>query len=257
MSAGQDAARRRALVTGSTSGIGRATAIRLAASGHDVTINYSRDAARADEVLAELHEHGGTHRAVRADVSAEADVRELVAAAAGPDGRLDALVNNAGTTMSTPQADLDGIDLDEWDRVMAVNVRSVVQVTRAAAPALRAAGGSIVNIASIVGLRPTTQPLVYPASKAAVVSLTRTLSRALAPEIRVNAVAPGWTAGGWMERTLGADYGERMAERATVTPLRRNGTFEDVAASVEALLTMHPFVTGEVIVVDGGFSATT
>ncbi len=246
-----------ALVTGSASGIGRACALRLAAAGYDVTINYSRSKDRAEAVLEELHGLGGAHRAVQGDVSDDAAVRALVAAALDGDGKLDALVNNAGTTMDTLPQDLEGIDLDEWDRVMTVNVRGLVQVTRAAAPALRASGGSIVNVASIVGLRPGAQPLAYAASKAAVVSLTRTLSRVMAPEVRVNAVAPGWIAGEWMERTLGDRYDDLMARRARQTPLRRNVTLEDVAASVEALVTMHPFVTGEIVVVDGGFTATT
>lgn len=246
-----------ALVTGSASGIGRACALRLAAAGYDVTINYSRSEGRAAAVLEELHALGGTHRAIQADVADDSAVRGLVEAAVDGRGHLDALVNNAGTTTETPPQDLDGIDLDDWDRVMTVNVRGLVQVTRAAAPALRSAGGSIVNIASIVGLRPGAQPLAYAASKAAVVSLTRTLSRVMAPEVRVNAVAPGWIAGEWMERTLGDRYDELMERRARQTPLRRNVTLDDVAASVEALVTMHPFVTGEIVVVDGGFTATT
>lgn len=252
-----DAARPHALVTGSASGIGRASALRLAAAGYDVTINYSRSRDRAEQTLAELHALGGSHRAVQADVSDDDAVREMVAAAVDADGGLSALVNNAGTTVETPPDDFDGIDLDDWDRVMRVNVRGLVQVTRAAAPALRQAGGSIVNIASIVGLRPGAQPLVYAASKAAVVSLTKTLSRVMAPEVRVNAVAPGWIAGEWMERTLGDNYDRLMERRAKQTPMQRNVTLEDVAASVEALITMHPFVTGEIVVIDGGFTATT
>jgi len=182
-------------------------------------------------------------------------VRELVREAT-IGGRLDALVNNAGTTSTTPPEDLDGIDLDDWDNVFRTNVRGLVQVTRAAAPALRASGGSIVNIASIVGLRPGPQPLAYAASKAAVVSLTKTLSRVMAPEVRVNGVAPGWIAGEWMERTLGDRYDELMGRRARATPLRANVELEQVAESVFALLTSHPFVTGEILVIDGGFTAT-
>ncbi|WP_432835711.1 SDR family NAD(P)-dependent oxidoreductase [Dactylosporangium sp. CA-092794] len=249
-------ARPRALVTGSATGIGRACAIRLAQAGYDVTINYSRSADRAHQTLKELAAIGGDHRAVAADVSDDAAVRALVDAAA-PHGELHALVNNAGTTSETAPEDLDGIDLDDWDRVFRVNVRGLVQVTRAAAPVLRAGGGSIVNVASIVGLRPGPQPLAYAASKAAVVSLTRTLSRALAPGIRVNAVAPGWIAGEWMQRTLGDNYDGLMERRARQTPLRRNVEVEDVAESVHALLVSHPFVTGEIVVIDGGFTATT
>ena len=244
-----------ALVTGSASGIGRAAALRLAHAGYDVTINYSRSAGRAEQTLAELHAVGGAHQAVAGDVSDDAAVRALVARAA-PQGRLDVLVNNAGTTSETPPGDLAGIDLDEWDHVFAVNVRGLVQVTRACEPHLRSSGGSVVNVASIVGLRPGPQPLAYAASKAAVVSLTKTLSRVMAPEVRVNAVAPGWIAGEWMERTLGDNYDRLMERRAKLTPLGRNVTLEDVAESIYTMAVAHPFVTGEVLVVDGGFTAT-
>src|SRR6516164_9511574 len=246
-----------ALVTGSASGIGRAAALRLARAGYDVAITYSRSAESAGRTLDELEGLGGHHRALRADVSDDAAVAALAAAAGEAYGRLDALVNNAGMTSPTPPEDLDGVDLAEWDRVFAVNVRGLFQVTRACAPRLRAARGSVVNVASIVGLRPGPQPLAYAASKAAVVSLTRTLSRVLAPEVRVNAVAPGWIAGEWMQRTLGDDYDRLMDRRATWTPMKRNVTVEDVAETIFSLVVSHPFVTGETVVIDGGYAATT
>src|SRR6516162_10470685 len=143
-----------ALVTGSASGIGRAAALRLARAGYDVAINYSRSEAAARQTLAELESLGGRHLALRADVSDDEAVAALAGEAGGTFGRLDALVNNAGMTSQTPPDDLDGVDLAEWDRVFAVNVRGLFQVTRACAPLLRAAGGSVVNVASIVGLRP-------------------------------------------------------------------------------------------------------
>jgi len=246
-----------ALVTGSASGIGRAAAVRLARAGYDVAINYSRSAGAAEQALLELEACGGRHIAVRADVSDEAAVAAMAAAVGDAYGRLDALVNNAGMTSRTPPDDLDGVDLGEWDRVFAVNVRGLFQVTRACAAALRAAGGSVVNVASIVGLRPGPQPLAYAASKAAVVSLTRTLSRVLAPEVRVNAVAPGWIAGEWMQRTLGENYERLMERRAAWTPMQRNVTVEDVAETIFSLISANPFVTGETIVIDGGYAATT
>lgn len=246
-----------ALVTGSAAGIGRAAALRLALGGFDVTVNYSRSAGRAEQVVAELTALGGSHQAVRADVADDAAVRELLARATERSGALDVLVNNAGTTSETPPRDLDALDFSDWDRVMATNVRGLVQVVRAAAPALRAAHGSVVNVASIVGLRPGPQPLVYAASKAAVVNLTKTLAAVLAPEVRMNAVAPGWIAGEWMERTLGDNYDRLMQRRAEHTPLKRNVTLEDVAESIYALAVGHPFVTGEVLVIDGGYTATT
>jgi len=246
-----------ALVTGGASGIGRAAALRLASAGWDVAINYSRSEQRAAETLRELEAAGGRHLALRADVSDDAAVAALCTAVTDAYGRLDALVNNAGTTSHTPPDDLDGADLADWDRVFAVNVRGLFCVTRACAPALRAAGGSVVNVASIVGLRPGPQPLAYAASKAAVVSLTRTLSRVLAPQVRVNAVAPGWIAGEWMERTLGENYERLMERRAAWTPMQRNVTVADVAESIFSLITSNPFVTGETIVIDGGYAATT
>jgi 3-oxoacyl-[acyl-carrier protein] reductase len=246
-----------ALVTGSASGIGRAAALRLARAGYDVAITYSRSAEKAARTLDELEGLGGHHRALRADVSDDAAVAAMVTTVGEGYGRLDALVNNAGMTSQTPAEDLDGVDLVEWDQVFAVNVRGLFQVTRACAGLLRAGGGSVVNVASIVALRPGPQPLAYAASKAAVVSLTRTLSRVLAPEVRVNAVAPGWIAGEWMQRALGENYDRLMERRASWTPMRRNVTDQDVAETIFALVTSHPFVTGETIVIDGGYAATT
>ena len=250
-------ARPAALVTGSASGIGRAAALRLAEAGYDVAINYRRSAENAESALAALSALGGRHLALRGDVSDEDAVTAMVAAVSEAFGRLDVLVNNAGMTSSTPADDLDGVDLGEWDRVFAVNVRGLFQVTRACAGLLRATRGSVVNVASIVGLRPGPQPLAYAASKAAVVSLTRTLSRVLAPEVRVNAVAPGWIAGEWMQRTLGENYDRLMERRASWTPMQRNVTVADVAETIYSLVGGHPFVTGETIVIDGGYSATT
>ena len=173
-------------------------------------------------------------------------------------GRLDALVNNAGTSTDTQQPDIDGLSMADWDRVFAVNVRGLFQVTRACLPLLREApGAAIVNLASVAGVRPSAQPFPYAASKAAVVNLTRTLARALGPEIRVNAVAPGWMVGEWMEHSLGPDYKLLMERRAKGTPLRRCVTPDDVAVTIVNLIVSNPFLTGEVVVIDGGFAATT
>jgi len=141
--------------------------------------------------------------------------------------------------------------------VFAVNVRGVFQVTRAAVSLLRKSGGSIVNTASIVGLRPGPQPLPYAASKAAVVSLTKLLALNLGPEIRVNAVAPGWMEGDWMMRMLKDKYDDLMARRARSTPLRRCVTAEDVAEVIVTLIISNRLVNGEIVVVDGGYAATT
>ncbi len=246
-----------ALITGAATGIGRAAAVALAAAGYDVAINYSRSEAAARETAALAQSVGAKTLLFQCDVSDDPSVRKMLAAVEKEFGRLDALVNNAGTTSNVRPGDFESMTAEEWDRVFAVNVRGMFQVTRAATPLLKAAHGSVVNTASIVGLRPGPQPLPYAASKAAVVSLTKLLALNLAPDVRVNAVAPGWMEGDWMKRMLADRYDDLMARRAKSTPLRRCATAEDVAEVMVSLITGSRFVNGEIIVIDGGFSATT
>ncbi len=251
-------ARKRALVTGGATGIGRAAVLHLARAGFDVALNYraSVDAARATAVEAE--QSGARVLLVRADVAEDAQIKAMMREVDAAFGALDALVNNAGTTISTPAKDLDGVSVDDWDRVFAVNVRGLFLVTRAAVPLLkRGDAPSIVNTASIVGLRPGPQPLPYAASKAAVVSLTKQLAGALGPAIRVNAVAPGWIEGEWMERMLSDNYQRLMERRGKATPLGRCATFDDVAEVILSLIQSNRLVNGEIVVVDGGYASTT
>jgi 3-oxoacyl-[acyl-carrier protein] reductase len=249
--------KRAALVTGAASGIGRAASLALARAGYDVAINYSRSEKEAKAVAEEAGRSGVRTLLCRCDVADEAGVRAMLKTVGNEFGRLDALINNAGTTAAWKPKDLESISLEDWDRVFAVNVRGLFQVTRAAVPLLRASKGCIVNTASIVGLRPGPQPLPYAASKAAVVNLTKTLAYNLGPEIRVNAVAPGWMEGDWMERMLGDNYERLMERRAKATPLGRCVTADDVAETMLSLILSNRFVTGEIIVIDGGFSSTT
>jgi 3-oxoacyl-[acyl-carrier protein] reductase len=252
------ATKRVALVTGAATGIGRAAAVALARAGFDVAINFSRSEAQARETATQAERAGAQTLLLKCDVSDEAGVRAMIAAIGERFGHLDVLVNNAGVTASWKPKDLETLDLAEWDRVFAVNVRGMFQVTRAALPWLRKGERPcIVNTASIVGLRPGPQPLPYAASKAAVVNLTKTLAWNLGPEIRVNAVAPGWMEGEWMERMLKDKYEDLMGKRAKATPLRRVVTAEDVAETMLSLIESNRFVTGEVVVVDGGFSSST
>src|ERR1700722_20287752 len=155
-----------ALVTGASTGIGRAAAIALAASGFDVAINYANSAKAAGETAELAQAKGAKTLLFQCDVSDDPSVRKMLAAAEQDFGRLDALVNNAGTTSNVKPGDFEAMTAEEWDRVFAVNVRGMFQVTRAAAPLLKAAKGSVVNTASIVGLRPGAQPLPYAASTA-------------------------------------------------------------------------------------------
>jgi 3-oxoacyl-[acyl-carrier protein] reductase len=253
-----------ALVTGSARGIGRSTVLSLARAGYDVVVNYAASKSAAEQVAAEATAAGARTLLCQADVADETAVIAMIDVVRETFGRLDVLVNNAGTTISTPPSDLAGLDMADWDRVFAVNVRGLFQVTRACVPLLSAAARerpgrvAVVNLASIVGLRPGPQPFPYAASKAAVVNLTKTLAGRLGPEgIRVNAVAPGWMVGEWMESQLGDNYDRLMERRAKLTPLRRCVTPDEVAESVLALIVSNPFVTGEIVVIDGGFTATT
>ena len=246
-----------ALVTGGATGIGRAAVLALARAGYDVALNYSSSEKAVRGTAAEVEKLGVQSLVVRCDVSDEAGVRKMIKQIEERFGRLDVLVNNAGTTASWKPKDLDSLSLDEWDRVFAVNVRGLFQVTRAAVPMLKKSSGCVVNTASIVGLRPGPQPLPYAASKAAVVNLTRTLAWNLGPEIRVNAVAPGWMEGDWMKRMLKDKYDDLMGKRAKATPLKRVVTADDVAETMMSLIQSNLFVTGEVIVIDGGFTSST
>lgn len=250
--------RRVALVTGAARGIGRSSALELARHGYDVVVNYSRSKDAAQAVANEVERLGARPLLVQADVADEAEVLAMVAEVKGELGRLDALVNNAGTTVPTPPSDLAGLDMSDWDRIFAVNVRGMFQVARACVPLLNESdSAAIVNLSSIAGLRPGPQPFPYAASKAAVANLTRTLAGALGPKIRVNAVAPGWMVGEWMEHALGDNYQRLMERRASLTPLKRCVTPDEVAVTIVNLITSNPMVNGEVVVIDGGFSATT
>ena len=222
-----------------------------------MAINYASSEKAARETAELAKAKGAKTLLFQCDVSDDPTVRKMLAAVEQEFGRLDALVNNAGTTTEIGPKDFEALTPEIWDRVFAVNVRGVFQVTRAAAPMLKQSKGAIVNTASIVGLRPGPQPLPYAASKAAVVNLTKLLALNLAPEVRVNAVAPGWMEGDWMERMLKDKYADLMARRAKFTPLRRVATAEDVAEVMLDLITGCKFVTGEVIVIDGGFTAST
>lgn len=251
-------ARKAALVTGAASGIGRSAVLALARTGYDVAINYSRSDAAAREVEAEARSAGVRTILCKCDVADDTAVRAMLKTVDATFGHLDVLINNAGTTTDVKPKDLEGMTVEEWDRVFAVNVRGLFQVTRAALPLLRkGTQPCVVNTASIVGLRPGPQPLPYAASKAAVVNLTKTLAYNLGPDIRVNAVAPGWMEGDWMKRMLKDRYDDLMARRAKLTPLKRCVTADDVAETMMSLIQSNRFVTGEVIVIDGGFTSST
>lgn len=247
-----------ALVTGAATGIGRSAALALARNGYHVVINYSRSEKAANTTARDAEAAGARTLVYRCDVSDDACVRTMLEATEKEFGRLDVLINNAGTTIAVEPKNLEGVTVEDWNRVFAVNVLGIFLVTRAAVPMLRqSSNGCIVNTCSIAGVRPSAQALPYAASKAAVANLTKTLANALGPEVRVNAVAPGWMEGDWMKTMLGENYDGLMARRARYTPLKRCCTADDVAETMLNLINGNRFVTGEIIVIDGGFSSTT
>src|SRR5213593_537098 len=189
-----------ALVTGSATGIGRATALALARRGCHVVVNYTRSESEARTTVSDVEALGARALLHRCDVVDDEAVRAMVARCERELGRLDVLVNAAGTTHFAPFDDLEAITPEIWDRIFNVNVRGTFFATRAAAPLLKRSGhGAVVNLASVAGLRPAAQVIPYAASKAAIVNMTVSFARILAPKVRVNAVAPGWLEGRWME----------------------------------------------------------
>ena len=241
--------KRVALVTGASTGIGRAEAVALAKAGYDLAINYSRSADAAKKTAALCESAGAATLLVAADVADETSVKAMIAAIETRFGRLDVLCNNAGTSITTLARDFEKVSVEEWDRVFAVNVKGVFLVTKYAAPLLRRSDdASIINTNSIVGARPSAQPLPYSASKGALWTMTKALAGALGPDgIRVNGVAPGWMEGEWMERMLGDNYEKLMDRRAKQTPLKRCVTADDVADAVMSLIRGSKGVSGVIL----------
>lgn len=242
-----------AIVTGSGTGVGRATALALARLGCDVLVNYSRSRDEAERAAAEVRALGVNALAVRADVADDAACRAMVDAAVRAFGRLDVLVNNAGTTTFVPHGELDRVTLEDWQRIVAVNVAGPFQCVRAARSALEASGaGVVVNVSSVAGLRGVGSSIPYCASKAALNNLTVTLARALAPKIRVNAVAPGFITGRWLRQGLGDAYEGVKAYQEQRAVLGRVCDPSDVADAILSLITGSDLVTGQIVAVDGG-----
>ncbi|MFJ7955986.1 SDR family NAD(P)-dependent oxidoreductase [Streptomyces sp. NPDC096319] len=234
-----------ALVTGSSSGIGAAVARRLAGAGYRVVVNSARSVEAGEALAAELPDAVY----VRADVSDEAQATGLVAAAVEAYGRLDLLVNCAGTTRFIPHDDLDAASPEVWRHLYDVNVIGVWQTVTAAVPHLRKTRGSIVTVSSQAGVRPGGSSIPYAVSKAAVNHMTKLLAKTLGPDVRVNAVAPGLVDTPWFDGVEGADAAKEHV--AGVVPLRRVGRPEDIAGAVFDLAHAS-YITGEILLVDGG-----
>jgi 3-oxoacyl-[acyl-carrier protein] reductase len=242
-----------AIVTGGGTGVGRAVCEGLARAGAaGIVVNYSRSGDDAVATAAALEQLGCEAVPHQASVADDAAVRAMVSAAVSRFGRLDVLVNNAGTTRFIAFPDLEALTDEVWDEILGVNLKGAFHCSRAAAPALRSARGAIVNVASIAGIRATGSSIVYGVSKAGLIQLTRGLAVALAPEVRVNAVAPGLVATRWFRQPFGEEAAAAQEERtAAATPLREVATADHVAQAVMGFLGSD-LVTGECVVVDGG-----
>jgi 3-oxoacyl-[acyl-carrier protein] reductase/pteridine reductase len=230
-----------ALVTGGAKRIGRAIALRLAAGGANIAITYRDSQPEAEETIRSLAALDVEAFAVRTDLNDAESIRQSVAAVVEEFGRLDILVNNAGLF---EQAALEEITPEQWDRIFATNTRAPFLMGQAAYPHLRANGGRIVNIGSLGGMHPWATHAHYCTSKAALHMLSQTMAKAWAPQISVNCVVPGMIAQGEVDPAYA-----RFAEK---TPMRRNGTAEDVAAAVLFFATGPHFITGQLLAVDGG-----
>jgi 3-oxoacyl-[acyl-carrier protein] reductase len=242
-----------AIVTGGGTGVGRATGLALARLGCSVLVNYSRSRSEAEETAGQIEALGVKALAHKADVSDDAACRAMVGEAVKAFGRLDVLVNSAGTTRFISFRDLDAVKVEDWARIMAVNVQGAFQCARAAKAAMEAAGaGAVVNVASTAGINAVGSSIPYCASKAALINLTLSLARALAPAIRVNAVAPGFITGRWLQGGLGANYEAARQRTADNALLKRVSDPEDIAEAIVSLIAGSDLVTGQVIVCDGG-----
>ena len=243
-----------ALVTGSSRGVGRSVAQQLAARGCRVVINHRDSEDQAQETLGWIESHGGKAIILRADVSEESACRSLVNQTIAHWGQLDILINNAATTNFLRFDDLDALTEDHWDRVLQTNVKAPFYMVRAARRWLEASteGGEIIHITSIAGMTGNGSSLAYCASKAALINMTLSMARILAPKIRVNAVAPGFIADQWTQQGLGKRYGAAVQTHTQKALLGKVSEPEDVAMAVLSLITGSDMITGQNLVCDGG-----
>ncbi len=242
-----------AIVTGGGTGVGRATALELGRRGCSVLVNYSRSRDEAEKTAAEVEALGVKAMAYQADVADDAACRAMVDEAERAFGRVDVLLNSAGTTKFVVAHRLEKLEDEDWLRIYAVNVLGPFHCARAVKKVMLAGGGGqIINVSSVAAFAAKGSSIPYAASKAALNNLTIALARALAPEIRVNAVAPGFITGRWLRDGLGDAYEGAKATISAATPLEKVSDPEDVAAAIMGLVCGSTMVTGQILICDGG-----
>ena len=244
-----------AIVTGSSSGVGAATAKLLASKGCRVVINYNSNAGGAEKAACACIEAGGDSIVCQGNVANDADCVALVDAAIQKWGRVDILVNNAGTTKFVDHSNLAGLSSDDFQRIYSVNVIGAYQMIRAVEPhmAKLEEGGTVVNVASTAGVTGIGSSVAYAASKGAMVTMTLSLARALGPALRINAVCPGFIEGDWLLEGLGQEKYEKLLEtNRRDAPLGKTATPDTVAQGILTFITGPQIVTGETLILDGG-----
>jgi 3-oxoacyl-[acyl-carrier protein] reductase len=237
-----------ALITGGGTGVGRATTLQLAERGFNVAINYSRSRDDAEGAAVAARELGVEAITIACDVSCDDHVRSMIDRCRRELGRLDCVVNNAGMTHFVNHTDLEAMTEARWDEILAVNLKGPFFVARAAIPLLReSGGGSIVNVASVAGLQGSGSSIAYAASKGGLITMTKSLAKAFAPDIRVNAVCPGVIISRWLE-----DHQDMVEAAMKITPLKRASSTYDIADVITFLACDAGMMTGQALVVDGG-----
>jgi len=255
MGLARDLVGKAAIVTGSATGIGAAVAIRLARRGANVVVNYTKSEAEARATADAVRAAGADVRLAQGDVSKDEDCRRIAGAAVEAWGRIDILVNNAGTTKFAAHHELDALTAEDFLHLYAVNVVGPYQMIRASAPTMKAQGfGAVVNVSSIAAVAGIGSSVAYAASKGALNTMTLSLARALAPEIRVNAVCPGFVGTRWFRDRFGEEaFGKIVAQIEGSTPLKRAGTPEDIADAVVFFCAEGAkHITGETLLADAG-----
>jgi 3-oxoacyl-[acyl-carrier protein] reductase len=243
-----------AVITGASRGVGAATALALAKGGCSVLINYGNSKDAAEKVKAEAESAGVQAILYQGDVADDSVCRGMMQAAMNAFGRLDILVNNAGTTDFIPHSDLEAVTEEVWSRIMNVNLKGPFQCARAAKPFLDASGnGEIVTVSSAAAYNGAGSCIPYSCSKAAVVNMTISLARVFGPHTRVNSIAPGIIKGDWLRKGLGDKYDKNIAQKESVTPLNNVCAPKDVADAILSIITGSDLVTGQTLLIDGGF----
>ncbi|MEQ1825004.1 MAG: SDR family NAD(P)-dependent oxidoreductase [Pirellula sp.] len=244
-----------AIITGGGTGVGLAASLQLANLGYRVVINYSRSVDEAREACSEIESSGGTAMTVQADVADDTACRDMVSKVLDAFGRVDVLINCAGTTEFIPFHDFDAVSEETWLRLYRVNVMGAFQCARAVrAPMLAAGDGHIINISSTAAQLAQGSSIPYCCTKAALDNLTVSLARTLAPRIRVNAIAPGFIAGRWTQGGLGDRYETIKQAYADSLPMKQVCTPKDIADGIVSLILGSRLVTGQTLTVDAGMT---